>query len=152
MMMDNDFPMIAKETSNPRSPYDVYKAPDWAKPKYPQQPQEPEKEGPVKNAAGLGHLQEYIAGMTRYQQAGTDVPDFGMQTDYAQQAGGPLVGQTVAQGIPVGQDPIFPMSQEEFSDYVRGRLDQKNPPNRPIPANMMRRIQGVRAKYGFGSV
>ena len=146
--MDNDFPMLSKETSNPRSPYDVYKAPDWAKPKYPQQPQEPEKEGPVKNAAGLGYLQEFVAGMNRYQQAGTDVPDFGVQMDYSQQAGGPLV----AQGIPVGQDPIFPMSQEEFSDYVRGRLDQKNPPNRPIPADMMRRIQGVRAKYGFGSV
>ena len=152
MMMDNDFPMLSKETSNPRSPYDVYKAPDWAKPKYPQQPQEPEKEGPVKNAAGLGYLQEYVAGMNRYQQAGTDVPDFGVQMDYAQQSGGPLMGQTVAQGIPVGQDPIFPMGQEEFSDYVRGRLDQKNPPNRPIPADMMRRIQGVRAKYGFGSV
>jgi hypothetical protein len=104
------------------------------------------KDGPAKNAAGLGYLQEYIAGMNRYQQAGADVPDFGVQTDYAQQEGGPLVGQTVAQGIPVGQDPIFPMSQEEFSDYVRGRLDQK------IPADMMRRIQGVRAKYGFGSV
>ena len=152
MMMDNDFPMITKETSNPRSPYDVYKAPDWAKPKYPQQPQEPEKEGPVKNAAGLGYLQEYVAGMNRYQQAGTDVPDFGVQTDYAQQAGGPLVGQTVAQGIPVGQDPIFPMGQEEFSDYVRGRMEQRNPPNRPVPADIMRRIEGVRAKYGFGSV
>lgn len=100
MMMDNDFPMISKETSNPRSPYDVYKAPDWAKPKYPQQPQEPEKEGPVKNAAGLGYLQEYVSGMNRYQQAGTDVPDFGMQTDYTQQSGGPLMEQTLLAGNP----------------------------------------------------
>jgi hypothetical protein len=95
MMMDNDFPMIAKETSNPRSPYDVYKAPDWAKPKYPQQPQEPEQEGPVKNAAGLGYLQEYIAGMNQYQQGGTDVADFGVRSDYSREQGGPLVSRTI---------------------------------------------------------
>lgn len=33
----------------------------------------------------------------------------------------------VAGGIPVGEDPIFPMSQEHFSDYVRYKLDQHKP-------------------------
>ena len=63
-----------------------------------------------------------------------------------------FLNQYIARGIPVGEDPIFPMGQEEFSDYVRGRMEQRNPPNRPIPADIMRRIEGVRAKYGFGSV
>jgi hypothetical protein len=145
MMMDNDFPMITKETSNPRSPYDVYKAPDWAKPKYPQQPQEPEQEGPVKNAAGLGYLQEFIAGMNRYQQAGTDVPDFGVQMDYAQQAGGPLV----AQGIPVGQDPNLPMDQDQFQDWVRGQMDKRNHQYIPSSPAMQDRMRRIRERYGF---
>lgn len=33
--------------------------------------------------------------------------------------------------IPVGQDPIFPMSQEEFREYVLQRLDEKYGP-RPV--------------------
>lgn len=148
MMMDNDFPMLTKETSNPRSPYDIYKAPDWAKPRQPK-PEEPDQTEPVKKAEALGYLQEYVAGMNRYQQAGTDIPDFGIQTDYAQQAGGPLMGRTVAQGIPVGEDPIFPMGQEEFSDYVRGRLEQREGIKRPTPEHIMRRIPGIRARLGL---
>lgn len=148
MMMDNDFPMLTKETSNPRSPYDIYKAPDWAKPRQPK-PEEPDQTEPVKKAEALGYLQEYVAGMNRYQQAGTDIPEFGVQTDYAQQAGGPLMGQTVAQGIPVGEDPIFPMGQEEFSDYVRGRLEQWEGIKRPTPEHIMRRIPGIRARLGL---
>ena len=50
--------------------------------------------------ASLGYLQQYVAGMNRYQQAGTDIPNFGVQTDYAQQAGGPLAGQTLVAGSP----------------------------------------------------
>ena len=48
----------------------------------------------------LGYLQQYVAGMNRYQQAGTGIPDFGVQTDYAQQEGGPLIGQTLVAGSP----------------------------------------------------
>jgi len=95
MMFDNDFPLVSKETSNPRSPYDVYKAPDWAKPNYPQQPEDKEKSGPVKNAAGIGYLQEYVAGMNRYEQGGSDVPNFGVRSDYEQEQSGPLVARTI---------------------------------------------------------
>jgi len=48
----------------------------------------------------LGHLHKYVAGMNQYQQYGTDIPNFGMQTNYAQQAGGPLVGRTLVAGSP----------------------------------------------------
>ena len=98
-----------------------------------------------------GYFREDLSGERSYAQSGTDIPSFQVGQSYGQQEGGPIYGQTVAQGIPVGQDPIFPMGQEEFSDYVRGRMEQRNPPNQPIPADILRRIQGVRAKYGFGS-
>lgn len=35
------------------------------------------------------------------------------------------------ENIPVGEDPIFPMSQEEFREYVLQRLDEKYGP-RPV--------------------
>lgn len=35
--------------------------------------------------------------------------------------------------IPVGQDPIFPMSQEEFREYVLQRLDEKYGPRKIAP-------------------
>ena len=152
--MDNDFPLIAAKTTDPRSPRDEFVPQDWQKKLFPRQPEggKPEGQGPVKNAAGLGYLQEYVAGMNRFQQQGTNVPYYGEQTDYAQERGGPLMGQTtVAQGIPVGQDPIFPMGQEEFSDYVRSRMESGKQAN-PMPADLMRRIQSVKAKYGLGSV
>lgn len=63
--------------------------------------------------------------------------------------GGPVVNQTVAQGIPVGQDPIFPMGQEEFSDYVRGRLEQKKGVGNPTPKEILDRIPGIRARLGL---
>lgn len=55
----------------------------------------------------------------------------------------------VTQGIPVGEDPIFPMGQEEFSDYVRGRLDQRKGINNPLPEEIRRRIPGIRARLGL---
>jgi hypothetical protein len=150
--MDNDFPLLSKETANPRSPYDVYKRPDESKEKYGPPPEGFERPTPVKKAGNVGWLQEYVAGMNRFQQQGTNVPYYGEQTNYAQERGGPLMGQTtVTQGIPVGQDPIFPMGQEEFSDYVRSRMESGKQAN-PMPADLMRRIQSVKAKYGFGSV
>ena len=98
-----------------------------------------------------GYFREELGGERTYAQSGTDIPSFQVGQAYGQKEGGPVYERTVAQGIPVGQDPIFPMGQEEFSDYVRGRMEQRNPPNQPIPADILRRIQGVRAKYGFGS-
>ena len=99
-----------------------------------------------------GYFREELGGERTYAQSGTDIPSFNVGQTYGQTEGGPVFSQTVTQGIPVGQDPIFPMGQEEFSDYVRGRMEQRNPPNRPIPPDIMRRIEGVRAKYGFGTV
>ena len=55
-------------------------------------------------------------------------------------APGNNLGNLVAGGIPVGQDSIFPMTQEEFSDWVKQGLDrrdmerqQNNKPGSPGP-------------------
>ena len=147
MMMDNDFPLVGARTTDPRSPRDEFVPQEWQKKLFQRQPEapKPEDQGPVKNAAGLGYLQEYVAGMNRYQQAGTDVPDFGVQTDYSQQAGGPLV----AQGIPVGQDPNLPMDQDQFQDWVRGQMDKRNHQYIPSSPAMQERMRRIRGRYGF---
>lgn len=66
-----------------------------------------------------------------------------------QMLAGSVPGQTLAQGIPVGQDPIFPMGQEEFSDYVRGRLEQKKGVGNPTPKEILDRIPAIRARLGL---
>lgn len=102
MMMDNDFPLMAAKTTDPRSPRDEFVPQDWQRKLFPRQPedQKPGEQGPVKKADGLGYLQEYVAGMNQYQQAGTDVPDFGVRSDYAQEQGGPLVSRTIRYSPP----------------------------------------------------
>jgi len=97
----------------------------------------------------LGFLQSYTKGLSRYEQEGEDIPDYSVQNQYAQELGGPLVQQTVARGLPVGEDPIFPMSQEEFSDYVYGRLDQKKGVKPQLPEEIKNRIRSARIKFGL---
>lgn len=55
----------------------------------------------------------------------------------------------IARGLPVGEDPIFPMSQEEFSDYVYGRLDQKKGVKPQLPEEIKNRIRSARIKFGL---
>lgn len=62
---------------------------------------------------------------------------------------GSVPDQTIAQSLPVGQDPIFPMGQEEFSDYVRGRLEQKKGVGNPTPKEILDRIPAIRARLGL---
>jgi hypothetical protein len=45
-------------------------------------------------------------------------------------APGNLNPRSIARGIPVGRDPLLPMDQDQFSDWVRYNLD-KNKPLRP---------------------
>lgn len=59
----------------------------------------------------------------------------------------------IAGGIPVGEDPIFPMSQEHFSDYVKYKLDQHKPlrprevdkkiPGPELPSFLNRGVRGA---------
>jgi hypothetical protein len=59
----------------------------------------------------------------------------------------------IAQGIPVGQDPLFPMTQEDFRETVNRRLDDARL-GRPytLSPELQQRIQSVRSRFGIGSV
>lgn len=48
----------------------------------------------------IGYLREYVDGMRRYEQSGTDIPDFNVRTDYEQEQGGPLVSRTIRYSPP----------------------------------------------------
>jgi hypothetical protein len=47
-----------------------------------------------------GYLQQYVKGMQDYSQAGTDIPDFRVQDQYAQEQGGPLINETTVSKTP----------------------------------------------------
>ena len=39
----------------------------------------------------MGFLQTYVKGMQSYEQRGSDIPDFRLKNQYAQERGGPLL-------------------------------------------------------------
>lgn len=49
---------------------------------------------------GIGFLRQYISGVDEYNQTGDLIPDLRLQEKYAQEAGGPLVNQTLISGTP----------------------------------------------------
>jgi len=81
--------------------------------------------------------QEFSSASRDYSQSGTDIPSYSAGSGGAFAAGSDFPGQgfgyqyqspAIAQGIPVGQDPIFrkgPLSQEDFSEMVNYGLDLK---------------------------
>lgn len=93
-----------------------------------------------------GYVQEELKGKRSFAQSGTGVPDFQVGQSYEQREGGPIVEETVAGGIPVGSDPIFPMSQDEFRDLIYRNLDQSKP-TPPLSPQLKQRMQDFRNRY-----
>ena len=52
------------------------------------------------NGNTIGFLQQYVQGMQDYSQACEGIPDFGVQEQYAQESGGPLVSRTIRYSPP----------------------------------------------------
>lgn len=48
----------------------------------------------------VGFLQQYVRGMNDFSQEGTDIPSLRLQDQYAQESGGPLVGQQLISSTP----------------------------------------------------
>ena len=48
----------------------------------------------------VGFLQEYVRGGQSYEQAGTDIPDYGVAQKYEQERGGPLMSRTIQYSPP----------------------------------------------------
>jgi len=48
----------------------------------------------------VGFLQQYVKGMQDYSQSGEGIPDFGVQEQYGQEQGGPLISRTIRYSPP----------------------------------------------------
>jgi len=93
-----------------------------------------------------GYVREELEGERSFAQSGTGIPDFQVGQAYEQREGGPVFEQMVAGGIPVGEDPIFPMSQDEFRDLIYRNLDQGKP-TPPLSPKLQERMQNFRNRY-----
>lgn len=97
---------------------------------------------PVKKAEPVGFLQQYLEGMNQYQQTGPSIPSFGLRTDYAQQAGGPLVAESKSFEIPGAKTKLtYPVLPSENPDDVRLRLTY--PVNQPTLPALNKLLPGV---------
>jgi len=81
-----------------------------------------------------GYLQMYVQGMRQgmreHEQAGTDIPDFRVQQEYAQKQGGPLL-----QNYEVSGNPSFDVNMP----YIPGGRSFEGVPN--ASPEMLRRLQ-----------
>ena len=77
-----------------------------------------------------GFLQQYVEGMSGYEQAGTDIPDFRVQKDYAQESGGPLV-----ESYEISGRPSFDLKMP----YIPGGQSFEGIPN--ATPGMLRKLQ-----------
>lgn len=134
-MGDTDFPSVlgGGQTNNFKQFLESYlpKVPDFA--------------GPP------GYFRQDLSGKQTYQQSITGQPDVNIRKQYGQTEGGPVYGSLIAQGIPVGQDPMLPMSQEEFKDWVLTGME-RNKPVPPLSPELRRKIDSFRSRFGIGSV
>jgi hypothetical protein len=105
---------------------------------------------------------EFSAGSEDYSQSGTDIPSFSTGSGGAFAAGSDFPGQgfgyqyqspsAIAQGIPVGQDPRFPMSQEDFSEIVNQNLDARMRQPIMLSPELQQRIRATRSRLGIGPI
>lgn len=77
-----------------------------------------------------GYLQMYVQGMREHEQAGTGIPNFRVQQEYAQQEGGPLM-----QNYEVSGNPSFDVKMP----YIPGGQSFEGIPN--ATPEMLRRLQ-----------
>ena len=77
-----------------------------------------------------GYLQMYVQGMLKHEQEGTDIPDFRVQQEYAQEQGGPFL-----QNYEVSGNPSFDVN----IPYIPGGRSFEGVPN--ASPEMLRRLQ-----------
>jgi len=78
----------------------------------------------------VGFLQQYVKGMEDYSQAGSDIPSLRLQDQYAQESGGPLVGQQLISSTPsfeINEKPsidpdIYLPGLTKRINYAKGQL------------------------------
>jgi hypothetical protein len=84
----------------------------------------------------VGFLQQYVRGMNDFSQEGTDIPSLRLQDQYAQESGGPLIGQQL-----ISSTPSFDLNEKPLIDpeiYFTGLTDR---------INRFREKYGIPGKY-----
>jgi len=102
---------------------------------------------PTVMANGPAFLQGYIRWMGDHKQAGEGIPDFRVQQEYAQEAGGPLI-----EGTQISADPSFDLmgpdiDSPEVDDWIRNsrpqprlNMDRLNQNIRRVRSSLPRRV------------
>jgi len=97
-----------------------------------------------------GYLQQYVKGMKEYEQAGTDIPDFRVQDEYAQEAGGPLIGNFEISNpefnpmeFEISGRPGYMPTEQELHEKAR-EYYSTTPRGRQIESN----IKKLKQRYG----
>lgn len=99
----------------------------------------------------IGFLQQYVKGMQDYSQAGEGIPDLRLQDKYAQESGGPLVGETLISGSP--SFDLTPDIDDPIVDKWIEENRKRNPNTRmPTYEEVLKRIPAIRARYGIKGV
>jgi hypothetical protein len=106
--------------------------------------------------------QELSTGDQYYSQSGTNIPTYTEGAGGAFAAGSDFPARgfgyqyqspsAIAQGIPVGQDPRFPMSQEDFSEIVNQNLDARMRKPIMLSPELQKRIGVTRSRLGIGPI
>lgn len=77
-----------------------------------------------------GYFREELEGQRSYSQAGTDIPDFGFQQQYAQTEGGPVFEQLIAGApsfdIDKGKGPLGRRAGEQLLRLQQGSGSMQN--------------------------
>ena len=96
--------------------------------------------------AALGFLQQYVRGASDYSQMGTDIPDLRLQNKYAQEMGGPLLGETL-----LSRNPSFDLSYPKIPGRdVEGIPNANDPVMREkLRQRMLRNPNGGQELPGF---
>jgi hypothetical protein len=87
----------------------------------------------------VGFLQQYVRGMNDFSQEGTDIPSLRLQDQYAQESGGPLIGQQL-----ISSTPSFDLNMPRLP----GNQDVRGIPN--ATPEMLRKLQERKLKNPGG--
>ena len=100
-----------------------------------------------------GYLQQYVTrlkGREEYEQAGTGISDLRVQNEYAQEAGGPLIGNFEISNpefnpieFEISGRPSYMPTEQELHEKVR-EYYSTTPRGRQIERN----IQKLKQRYG----
>ena len=98
----------------------------------------------------VGYLQQYVKVMKDYEQAGAGISDFRVQDEYAQEAGGPLIGSFGISNpefnpmqFEISGRPGYMPTEQELHEKAREYYSTT-----PTGSQIERNIKKLKKRYG----